>query len=177
MKLKMLALSAATAALMATGALAQTTTDPAAPAAPATPPAATAPAPADGAATSTTTTTSTTTEAIQFTTSAETDHMLVSNLTGTNVRNAAGENLGSISDLIVDASGKPAVAIIGVGGFLGIGQKDVGVPFEAIEFTMSNESKERVARLDVTKEALEAAPTFVYADEAETTAAPPVKTQ
>jgi sporulation protein YlmC with PRC-barrel domain len=170
MKLKMLTMSAATAALLATGALAQnTTTQPAQPM---------EKAPATGAAT--TTTTSTTTEAIQFTSSVATDQMLVSNLSGTAVRNAADENLGDINDVVIDSSGKPSVAIIGVGGFLGIGEKDVGVPFDALKFTMTNENKERVARLDVTKEALQAAPTFVYADEAATNTTPnatPPKTQ
>ena len=42
--------------------------------------------------------------------------------------------------------------------------KNVGVPFQALEFTMSNDTNTRVARLDVTKDALTAAPTFVYAD-------------
>ena len=186
MKFKTFTLSAATAALLATGAMAQ---NPAVQ--PENPPADTlqqqpademnkpalgadkAEKPAmDGEAV--TKTTQTSTESIQFTSSASAGQMLASELMGTAVRNAADENLGDINDVIVDREGKPSVAIIGVGGFLGIGEKDVGVPFESLEF-VTNDNK-RVARLDITKEALEAAPTFVYQDEKETASKEPAKT-
>lgn len=169
MNFRTFTLSAAAAALLATGAIAQNTTTE-----PASPPAATAPK--DGAA-STATVTSTTTEAIQFTASATSDQMAVSKLTGTNVSNAAGENLGDINDVLVDKSGKPTVAIIGVGGFLGIGEKNVGVPFQALQFTTSSDTNMQVARLDVTKEALKAAPTFVYADDTQVSRPTAVRTQ
>jgi sporulation protein YlmC with PRC-barrel domain len=160
MNLKALSLSAATAALLATSAIAQnTTTDPV------TSPAATAPS----ASGTTSTATTTTTEAVQFTSSISASQMAVSKLTGTDVRNAAGDNLGDINDVIVDKAGVPTVAVIGVGGFLGIGEKNVGVPFQALQFPTSTETNMRVARLDVTKEALKAAPTFVYSDETQAT--------
>ncbi len=168
MSLRTITLSAATVALLATGAIAQNaTTDPS------TPPAATAPK--DGAA-STTAVTSTT-EAIQFTSNVSSDQMAASKITGMDVRNAAGENLGDINDIVVDKSGKPTVAIIGVGGFLGMGEKNVGVPFQALQFTMSSDTNMQVARLDVTKESLKAAPTFVYADDAKMNAGPAARTQ
>ena len=78
------------------------------------------------------TTTSTTTEAIQFTSTATDSEMPLSELKGTNVRNAAGEKLGDINDVLIDISGKPSVIIVGVGGFLGLGEKDVGVPVRSI---------------------------------------------
>ena len=175
MKLKTLTLSAATAALLATGAYAQDTTQPATPATPpvATPdqPAANKPmtdsasempnaadksAPSTGAVTSTTTTT----ESIQFTSTAGTDDMLASELIGTPVRNAKEDKLGNINDVIMSKDGKPSVAVLGVGGFLGIGEKNVGIPFDSLQFTMDNNKK--IARLEVDKQALESAPTFVY---------------
>ena len=169
MDIKKLTLSAAAAALLATGAMAQnTTTDPS------TPPAVTLP---KDTTTTTTKTVTSTTEAIQFTSSVAADQLVVSKLTGTDVRNSAGENLGDINDVIVDKTGKPTVAIIGVGGFLGIGEKNVGVPFQALEFTVSTETKAQVARLDVTKEALKAAPTFVYSDATQLSERPVVRTQ
>jgi sporulation protein YlmC with PRC-barrel domain len=147
MNIRTLCLTSAAAAMLTTGALAQnTTTDPV------TPPAAT----------------STTTESVQFTSTAGASQMAVSKLTGTDVRNAAGENLGDVNDVLVDNTGMPTVAIIGVGGFLGLGEKNVGVPFKALQFTTNNETNARVARLDVTKEALKAAPPFVYGDESNT---------
>jgi hypothetical protein len=175
-KLKTLTLSAATAALLATGAYAQDTTQPATPAAPpvATPdkPAANKPmtdsesqmpnaaadksAPSTGAVTST----KTTTESIQFTSSAGSDDLMASELIGTPVRNAKDDKLGDINDVIMGKDGKPTVAVLGVGGFLGIGEKNVGIPFDSLQFTTDNNKK--IARLEVEKQALESAPAFVY---------------
>lgn len=103
----------------------------------------------------------------KFVSRLDADQMPVSRITGTAVQNTAGEQLGDVNDLIVNQKGKPAVAIIGVGGFLGIGEKAVGVPFEQLEFSMT-EDNERVVRLDTTRAALESAPTFVYEDDAAT---------
>ena len=177
--LKKLSLSAAVAALLATGALAQNTppADPAnppaaAPATPANPPAAAPATPAkpDTATTGATSTTTTTTktESVNFKSAMAQDEMLASKLTGTEVRNAAGENLGDINDLVMDKTGKASVAIIGVGGFLGLGEKAVGVPFDTLTFTDDKDGT-RVARLDATKDSLKAAPTFVYKDETKST--------
>jgi predicted outer membrane protein/sporulation protein YlmC with PRC-barrel domain len=57
-----------------------------------------------------------------------------SKLEGLNVYNNNDEKIGDISELIVDSSGKIQAAIIGVGGFLGIGERDVAVPFDQIKF-------------------------------------------
>ena len=170
--LKKLSLSAALAALMAAGALAQSTTPedaakpgqpatPPAATAPATPPAATAPAPDSGTASTTTTTK---TESINFKSAMGQNEMLTSKLKGMKVRNSAGENLGDLNDIVLDDSGKASVAIVGVGGFLGLGEKDVGVPFGSLTFADANDGT-RVARLDTTKDALKSAPTFVYKDD------------
>lgn len=180
MSLKAFSLSAAMVALMATGAIAQnTTTDPAVPPAATvpetTPPAATTPAATNPVAKPMTT--STTTEAIQFTQSPSATQMAVSKLRGTDVRNSAGEALGDINDVLIDSSGQPSVAIIGVGGFLGMGEKNVGVPFQALQFTTSAETNTPVARLDVTKDILTGAPTFVYADRSMPSDQPAVRTQ
>jgi hypothetical protein len=59
--------------------------------------------------------------------------MLGSDLRGTRVYAANNESIGDISDLLLDRQGRVVAAIVGVGGFLGIGQKDVAVPFEALE--------------------------------------------
>lgn len=55
-------------------------------------------------------------------------------LTGKGVEDAAGENIGSISDVLVDETGEVIAVLVGVGGFLGIGAKDVAVSMEALEF-------------------------------------------
>jgi PRC-barrel domain len=56
-----------------------------------------------------------------------------SDLRGTRVYGANNESIGDISDLLLDRQGQVVAAIVGVGGFLGIGQKDVAVPFQALE--------------------------------------------
>lgn len=57
-----------------------------------------------------------------------------SKLIGVNVYNAQNEKLGEISELIVNSSGQLAGAVIGVGGFLGMGEHDVLVPMERLKF-------------------------------------------
>ncbi len=53
---------------------------------------------------------------------------------GLYVYNDANERLGSINELLMDSSGKVAKAVIGVGGFLGIGESDVAVNFDQLKF-------------------------------------------
>ena len=59
---------------------------------------------------------------------------LASTLIGRTVTNAQGETLGDINDLIVDEQGTVVAVVIGVGGFLGMGEKDVGVRYSALQF-------------------------------------------
>jgi sporulation protein YlmC with PRC-barrel domain len=63
-----------------------------------------------------------------------------SDLRGTRVYGSNNESIGDISDLLLDRQGRIVAAIIGVGGFLGIGQKDVAVPFEALEIVPQSAS-------------------------------------
>ena len=46
--------------------------------------------------------------------------------------------IGDIKDVLVDREGKVTALIIGVGGFLGAGEKDVAVPFNAVRVTTKN---------------------------------------
>lgn len=57
-----------------------------------------------------------------------------SQLEGLAVYNANNERIGEINEMLVDSSGKIQAAVIGVGGFLGIGERDVAVPFEQLKF-------------------------------------------
>jgi sporulation protein YlmC with PRC-barrel domain len=58
-----------------------------------------------------------------------------SKLIGVNVYNDSNEKLGSIDELITDKQGKIQKVIIGVGGFLGMGQHDIAVNFDQLKFT------------------------------------------
>ncbi len=53
---------------------------------------------------------------------------------GLSVYNDKNESLGSINDLLTDKSGKIVAVVIGVGGFLGVGEHLVAVPFEKVKF-------------------------------------------
>ncbi|MBA1155318.1 PRC-barrel domain-containing protein [Microvirga mediterraneensis] len=57
-----------------------------------------------------------------------------SKIEGLNVYNNNNEKIGDISELLVDQSGKIEAVVIGVGGFLGMGEHDVAVPFDQIKF-------------------------------------------
>ena len=57
-----------------------------------------------------------------------------SKIEGLNVYNNNNEKIGDISELLVDQNGKVEAVVIGVGGFLGMGEHDVAVPFDQIKF-------------------------------------------
>jgi sporulation protein YlmC with PRC-barrel domain len=68
--------------------------------------------------------------------------------------------IGDIKDVLLDKSGQVAAVILGVGGFLGIGEKDVAVPFNAIRVTQKDGKRYLV--MDTTKEALQGAKGYTY---------------
>lgn len=92
------------------------------------------------------------------------DSILVSNLIGATVYNPKGEAIGTISDAIVSLEGTVDGVVIGVGGFLGIGEKLVAVELQQIT-VQTNENNQPQLLLDTTYEALEAAPAFVNVQE------------
>ncbi len=70
-----------------------------------------------------------------------------------------GTNIGEINDLIVDGgTGQMIAAVIGVGGFLGIGQKQIAVPWTSL--TVNYDAQEVTSEL--TKEEADAAPEYVF---------------
>jgi hypothetical protein len=84
-------------------------------------------------------------------------------LMGKNVVNDQKQKIGKIEDLIVmpsaDAKGPVAsYAIIGVGGFLGMGRHDVAIPMEQLKIESNN-----LMLAGATKDALKAMPPFEYA--------------
>jgi hypothetical protein len=79
---------------------------------------------------------------------------------GQAVYNSADESIGKISDLIIKKDGGVAAAVVGVGGFLGIGEKWVAVPFETISITQVPDSSDVKLTTTETAESLQAAPEF-----------------
>jgi len=53
-----------------------------------------------------------------------------------NVYNNNNEKIGDINELITDSSGKIDAVVIGVGGFLGMGERNVGLPWSQLKFVM-----------------------------------------
>jgi sporulation protein YlmC with PRC-barrel domain len=80
--------------------------------------------------------------------------------------------IGDIEDVLLDKSGKVTGLVLGVGGFLGAGEKDVIVPFAAVKNTKKNDKW--WLTLDETKDDLKSAPGFKY-DKASTTWVPDKK--
>jgi sporulation protein YlmC with PRC-barrel domain len=68
--------------------------------------------------------------------------------------------IGDVNDLLVDRDGKINAVIVGVGGFLGAGEKNVAVPFSALKVTDKNGKRYLV--LDTSKQALENAPGYTF---------------
>jgi hypothetical protein len=66
---------------------------------------------------------------------AQPGQMMASDLRGSNVYSANNENVGDIKDILLERDGRVAAIVIGVGGFLGMGEKNVALPFEAFDFT------------------------------------------
>ncbi|HEV7990475.1 MAG TPA: PRC-barrel domain-containing protein [Gemmatimonadaceae bacterium] len=79
-------------------------------------------------------------------------------LLGTAVYNDKNEKIGEIEDVIIAPSGKVSWAIVGVGGFLGLGKNDVAIPMSQLKMTGT-----RFVLPGATKDALKKLPKFEYA--------------
>ncbi|MFX8389452.1 PRC-barrel domain-containing protein, partial [Acinetobacter baumannii] len=81
----------------------------------------------------------------------------------TRVLNGQAEDIGEVKDVIVNTQGTATGFVIGVGGFLGLGDKLVAVPFSSVEVG-DVIAGSRVIVVPVTKEQLKAAPTYTSTD-------------
>ena len=89
------------------------------------------------------------------------DGALMTNIIGESVYNGTGEdaqNIGKVDDVVFDASGNTKSAIIGVGGFLGVGTKDVAFDYGKLEWAEKNGDRWLVVKS--TKDELNALPAF-----------------
>jgi hypothetical protein len=94
------------------------------------------------------------------------DEVSANTYIGQDLYNMEEENIGTISDLIFSADGDVTTAVVGVGGFLGIGQKDVGVNFDMIEIQTEPDSEDVRLTIDATEETLTDAPEYVTLEDA-----------
>jgi hypothetical protein len=86
-----------------------------------------------------------------------------SKIIGSNVYGPDNAKIGDVSDVLLDSNGATHAIIIGVGGFLGVGQKDVAVPFSAMTVTPTS-GGDKIEKITVkyTKADLQNAPSFKY---------------
>jgi hypothetical protein len=169
--LKQLMISAAISALMVSGAMAQANP-------PADPPKAAAPK-ADAAPV----------DAAKFIAAQSTDQWVFSRFRGTDVIGPDNAQVGNVNDMVFEKSGKILGLIVGVGGFLGIGEKSVAIDMSAFQVVpadtgsssagggapaLSNNDPTSVKlKVTWTKEQLKNAPDFqYYKPPARTTSAP-----
>ena len=82
-----------------------------------------------------------------------------SQVIGSTVYNENNESIGEVDDLIVPATGGQPVAVISVGGFLGIGARLVAVPYERLSH---NGERNRWMLQGASKESLQSLPAFTY---------------
>ena len=100
----------------------------------------------------------------QFLNEQKSDEVLASTIIGQPAVNGQDEGIGEVNDLVTDRSGKILAALIGVGGFLGIGEKDVAVRFEDLKLARDENNNVKVV-LNLSKETLAAAPDYKTLDE------------
>ena len=84
-----------------------------------------------------------------------------SKLIGTAVRNPAGETIGDINEILLDKNGTVAAVVLGVGGFLGLGERDVAISFSSIQMMRDKDGKD-VLTVNATKDTLKTAPAFTW---------------
>jgi hypothetical protein len=84
-----------------------------------------------------------------------------SKLIGTTVQNDANESIGKINEIILSKDGKVAAAVIGVGGFLGMGEHEVAMSFESLRLSQDSNGKLLVV-FNATKDSLKAAPAWTW---------------
>jgi hypothetical protein len=76
------------------------------------------------------------------------------------VENLAGNALGAIKDFLVAPDGTITAAVLGVGGFLGLGEKEIAVPFSASQIVRDERGWRFV--INATPDALQGAPAFEH---------------
>lgn len=78
---------------------------------------------------------------------------------GTPIKNAANEEIGDVNDFLIGSDSKIYAVVVGVGGFLGIGEKNVAIPFDEVKMSVDPDGN-RMITANLTKEQLQTAPTF-----------------
>src|SRR4051794_12575657 len=155
--LKTIMAAAAVSTLALTTALAQTTTPPAGSTPSTTTPLAATSTPATPAPSASNTSAA---GKAQFVTKQTQEQWLATKFKGTDVIGTDDKKIGDVSDMLFDKDHKIIAYIVGVGGFLGIGQKDVAIDPASFQMVAGKDQNDFKLRLAMTKDELKAAPAF-----------------
>ncbi|WP_416140449.1 PRC-barrel domain-containing protein [Halomonas sp. HK25] len=95
-----------------------------------------------------------------FVTHKSAGHMESDDLVGSTVKSTAeeDEDIGSVDKLLIDESGQVTALVLSIGGFLGMGEKDIAIAWESLDIT--HEDDDLVIRVNATQDALENAPEY-----------------
>jgi sporulation protein YlmC with PRC-barrel domain len=92
--------------------------------------------------------------------------MRATTLIGANITNMANENVGEINDLVLDKDGKVAAVVVGVGGFLGIGEREVALDYKSLNIKYDPNAMTRAGattiQVNATKDSLKNAPAWTW---------------
>jgi sporulation protein YlmC with PRC-barrel domain len=87
---------------------------------------------------------------------------LASNLIDTDVYTAANENIGEIKDVVIGPDGKVASVVVSVGGFLGVGDRHVAMPYTSLKMVREGNNDEPKITVDASKDTLNKMPEYKY---------------
>ena len=97
--------------------------------------------------------------AVAFVTQQPVNEWLAGVFIGAKVKNDAGDTIGDIYDLLFSPQGHINTVVLGVGGFLGLGERTVAVPYSTLSFKVGPKG-ERIIIVPLSKDNLAKAPEF-----------------
>ncbi len=90
-------------------------------------------------------------------------HWRASDAVGQVVYNRANEKVGDVEEILIDGDGRVLAAVVGVGGFLGIGEHKVAVTYRSFQMTRDASGKAKLV-VDIDKATLKNAPEYKPTD-------------
>jgi PRC-barrel domain len=90
-------------------------------------------------------------------------HWRSSDAIGQNVYNRANEKIGDVEEILIDGDGRVLAAVVGVGGFLGMGEHKVAVTYRSFQMTRDTSGKAKLV-VDIDNATLKNAPQYKPTD-------------
>lgn len=109
-----------------------------------------------------------------FLTEQSADQVSANEYIGKSIYTATDENIGAVRDVLIEKDRGIVAAIVGVGGFLGMGEKNVALPVERISTVTLPDNGEIRLTTTETADSLKAAPQFMSTEEKAAAAAKPM---